>query len=150
MRSPSGHLPINEKVLAGKVAVCLLFCAVEPASGAFRAHQGHIAPQSLRPLVASRRRAWSPQQPHGGAIALAGVRHRPRPDARPWPSLSQQQPQGGAFSIMSPARRGDFFRRGEWGPAYPRLSRPHSNAGSATAPRRKFKTSLTTLAIGSA
>ncbi len=74
MRLTSGHLLINEKVLAGKAAVCLPFDAGKRPIGAARAQQGHNDPQSL-PSIASRsdyspslhRGAWSPQHPHAGA-----------------------------------------------------------------------------------
>ena len=52
MRSFYGHLPINEKVLVGKVAVCLPFCVGKRPIDACRAQQGHIGwrfPHSVTP-----------------------------------------------------------------------------------------------------
>lgn len=138
MRLTSGHLPTNEKVFAGKVAVCLPFSAGNRPSNAIRAQQGHNRAQYLCLSVASHCLAVSPQQPLGNAHALARVTHRLGMNARPEPSLSPQRHHRVA------GRHGvKLFPLVIGGCPLPAHANAHvmDQAGSGNPPRRKSKTS---------
>lgn len=96
------HLPINEKVLAGKGAVCLPFCRDAPPIRASRAQQGHIARPYVRLLglggVIVPIERTRPYRSNGavrtqresttGALALAGIRQPANTNPRQRASLS--------------------------------------------------------------
>jgi hypothetical protein len=143
MRLTSGHLLINEKVWAGKLAVCLRFWAAKRPHSAFRAHAGHKPAPYLWPLSASVGLAASPQRRQGRGIMFASRGHGPSLNARPGRSLSPQQRHDRIARCLGVKT----FPSVIGGCPLPAHAKAHvtEEAGSAHAPRRKFQTSLTTL-----
>ena len=155
MRLASGHLPVNEKVLAGKVAVCLPICVAKRIIDAIRAHQGHIDPQNLRPVapssVIAHAGCHARREPNVGVASSAVVQCRTIASGRHEASLSGQHGDHPQLSrrLASSQRphSANFYSAKRPGCPVPAHAKAHvmGQPGSANPPRRKIQTSLTTL-----
>jgi len=155
MRLASGHLPVNEKVLAGKVAVCLPICVAKRIIDAIRAHQGHIDPQNLRPVapssVIAHAGCHARREPNVGVASSAVVQCRTIASGRHEASLSGQHGDHPQLSrrLASSQRphSANFYSAKRPGcvPPYPAIQHSWRVRESSSAPRRKSQNSLTIL-----